>query len=86
MTYQYVGPIYYSKISWELSHHSIFAPKGSFYRAAIPRDVIEGAPTPSEWGLPSAILHNSMCKITDFFRSHKIIFGVCVGFYPQHVI
>ncbi|KAF5312385.1 hypothetical protein D9619_003192 [Psilocybe cf. subviscida] len=59
-------------MKWDENDISIW----SFYRAAIPRDVIEGAPTPSEWGLPSAILHNSMCKITDFFRSHKIIFDI----------
>ena len=48
---------------------------GSFFRAAIPRDVVDGAPNPSLWGPPSAVLGNTRCNITQFFRQHVIVFG-----------
>jgi hypothetical protein len=48
---------------------------GSFYRAAIPKDIIAGTPNPSLWGLPSATLLNTKCNITDYFWSHAIVFG-----------
>ncbi len=49
--------------------------KGSFYRAAIPKDITSGAPNPSEWGTPSAALLASQCEIGKFFANHSIIFG-----------
>jgi len=49
--------------------------KGSFYRAAIPKDITSGAPNPSEWGLPSAVLPASQCEIGKFFANHSVIFG-----------
>ena len=48
---------------------------GSFYRAAIPGDVIEGTPVPSTWGPPSAILGPAKCNISNFFHNHTIVFG-----------
>ncbi|CAA7268521.1 unnamed protein product [Cyclocybe aegerita] len=48
----------------------------SFFRAAVPKDIGEGTPNPSEWGLPSAVLSSSMCDIPRFFKNHAIIFGV----------
>jgi len=48
---------------------------GSFYRAAIPKDITSGAPNPSEWGKPSATLQASQCNIGKFFSNHSIIFG-----------
>jgi hypothetical protein len=49
--------------------------KGSFYRVAIPEDVIDGTPNPSRWGAPSAVLEASDCNIGQFFANHSIIFG-----------
>ena|SRR6266542_4359367 len=51
--------------------------EGSFYRAAIPKDISSGAPNPSEWGTPSATLHASGCDIGKHFANHSIIFGTC---------
>ena len=48
---------------------------GSFFRAAIPKDIIAGRPNPSQWGLPSASLRNSTCKIDQYFYNHSIVFG-----------
>ena len=48
---------------------------GSFFRAAIPTDVTQGAPNPSLWGAPSAILRNTMCDIESNFTNHVIVFG-----------
>jgi len=48
---------------------------GSFYRAAIPKDIIAGTPNPSLWGLPSATLLNTKCNITNYFSNHSIVFG-----------
>lgn len=49
--------------------------KGSFYRVAIPKDVIEGTPNPSGWGAPSAVLEPSDCNLGQFFANHSIVFG-----------
>lgn len=49
--------------------------KGSFYRVAIPQDVINGTPNPSGWGAPSALLEASDCNIGQFFANHSIVFG-----------
>ncbi|KAF5313408.1 hypothetical protein D9611_008511 [Ephemerocybe angulata] len=48
----------------------------SFFRAAIPKDVTSGAPQPSTWGPPSAVLANTKCNITDHFRNHVVIFDI----------
>jgi hypothetical protein len=48
---------------------------GSFYRAAIPKDITSGAPNPSEWGKPSATLSSTQCNIGKYFSNHSIIFG-----------
>jgi len=48
---------------------------GSFYRAAIPQDIVQGAPDPSNWGEPVAALSNQSCNITQNFVNHSIIFG-----------
>ena len=55
---------------------------GSFYRAAIPQDILAGAPNPLNWGLPSARLLPTNCDPLDkFFINMSIIFGEwrCVG-------
>ncbi|PPQ69732.1 hypothetical protein CVT24_001318, partial [Panaeolus cyanescens] len=49
----------------------------SFFRAAIPQDILDGTPTPSTWGIPSAtLLNSSLCDIPTFFQSHRIIFDI----------
>ena len=48
---------------------------GSFYRAAIPKDITAGTPSPSLWGVPSATLSNTKCNISSYFSNHAIIFG-----------
>lgn len=48
----------------------------SFYRAAIPEDVIAGTPVPATWGPPSAILGPAKCNITKFFHNHTIVFDI----------
>jgi len=48
---------------------------GSFFRAAIPQDVLNGSPNPSNWGSPSATLSNSTCNIKKYFVDHSIVFG-----------
>lgn len=48
---------------------------GSFYRAAIPQDIVQGEPNPSNWGEPVAALSNQGCNITQYFTNHSIVFG-----------
>jgi hypothetical protein len=48
---------------------------GSFYRAAVPKDIVEGSPDPSQWGPPSAALEPTNCDLQKYFVNHSIIFG-----------
>lgn len=48
---------------------------GFFYRASIPTDIIQYAPNPSSWGLPSAELVSTGCNLTKYFTEHQIVFG-----------
>jgi hypothetical protein len=48
---------------------------GFFYRASIPTDIIQHAPNPSGWGLPSAELASTGCNLNKFFIQHQIVFG-----------
>ncbi|KIK92969.1 glycoside hydrolase family 16 protein [Paxillus rubicundulus Ve08.2h10] len=48
----------------------------SFYRAAIPQDIIQGLPNPSNWGEPVAELAPSSCNITEYFVDHSIVFDI----------
>jgi len=59
-------------MKWDENDISIW----SFYRAAIPRDVAAGTPSPSEWGIPSARLHTSQCDIKKYFGNHSIVFDI----------
>ncbi|KAJ8515813.1 hypothetical protein ONZ45_g6804 [Pleurotus djamor] len=47
----------------------------SFYRAAIPQDIIDGSPRPSGWGPPVAALDPAGCNITQHFANHAVIFS-----------
>ena len=49
--------------------------KGNFYRVAIPSDILEGIPDPSNWPNPTATLEPAGCNISNFFMDHQIIFG-----------
>ena len=52
---------------------------GSFYRAAIPQDITQGLPDPSNWGEPDAALAPQNCNISQYFANHSIIFGMSSG-------
>jgi len=59
-------------MKWDENYISVW----SFYRAAIPKDIIAGTPNPSLWGAPSATLLNTQCNITNYFWSHAIVFDI----------
>ncbi|KAG1750014.1 glycoside hydrolase family 16 protein [Suillus paluster] len=48
----------------------------SFYRAAIPQDIVQGEPNPSNWGTPVAALSTQSCNITQYFANHSIVFDI----------
>lgn len=48
----------------------------SFYRAAIPLDITQGEPNPSNWGEPVAVLSTQSCNITNYFANHSIVFDI----------
>jgi len=48
----------------------------SFYRAAIPQDISQGLPDPSNWGEPVAELAPTNCDIPQFFANHSIVFDI----------
>ena len=49
-----------------------------FYRATVPRDILEGHPDPTyaNWGLPSASMSSKGCDIKKHFRAHAIIINI----------
>ncbi|KAG2149980.1 glycoside hydrolase family 16 protein [Suillus cothurnatus] len=48
----------------------------SFYRAAIPLDITQGEPNPSNWGEPVAELSTQSCDISNYFSNHSIVFDI----------
>ncbi|KAI0662806.1 glycoside hydrolase family 16 protein [Cubamyces menziesii] len=48
----------------------------SFYRAAVPKDVLNGQPDPSSWGEPVAALDPNGCDPITNFVNHSIIFDI----------
>ncbi|KAJ3485570.1 hypothetical protein NLI96_g4881 [Meripilus lineatus] len=48
----------------------------SFYRAAVPKDIVSGQPSPSLWGLPVAVLEPAGCDPIANFVNHSIIFDI----------
>ncbi|KAJ8522535.1 hypothetical protein ONZ45_g901 [Pleurotus djamor] len=48
----------------------------SFYRAAVPQDIISGSPRPSGWGAPVAALDPSGCDPLKHFVNQAIIFDI----------
>lgn len=57
-----------------LSSHKTIS-SGSFYRAAVPQDIVKGIPDPSNWGLPVAELWPQGCDPLTYFANHSIVFG-----------
>lgn len=72
------GPIFDSQgggifaMKWDVSGIGVW----SFYRAAIPQDVIDGQPTPSNWGEPVAFLEPGGCNPITNFVNHSIVFDI----------
>jgi len=48
----------------------------SFYRAAVPQDIVQGSPNPANWGVPVAALGPAGCDPLKFFVNHSIIFDI----------
>ncbi|KAK2461896.1 hypothetical protein APHAL10511_006359 [Amanita phalloides] len=48
----------------------------SFYRAAVPRDIVQGTPDPANWGLPVAELSPQGCDPLKYFANHSVIFDI----------
>ncbi|KIJ68402.1 glycoside hydrolase family 16 protein [Hydnomerulius pinastri MD-312] len=48
----------------------------SFYRAAIPQDIIQGLPNPANWPKPVAELLPTSCNITEYFANHSVVFDI----------
>ncbi|KAH9475198.1 putative glycosidase C21B10.07 [Psilocybe cubensis] len=72
------GPFFESQgggvlaMKWDENDISVW----SFFRAAIPADITAGTPNPSLWGVPSAMLRNTMCDIPKYFANHSIVFDI----------
>jgi len=47
-----------------------------FYRNAIPTDLLEQNPQPTDWGEPSAFLSPDACDLTQHFFNHQIVFDI----------
>ncbi|KAF9044712.1 glycoside hydrolase family 16 protein [Hymenopellis radicata] len=48
----------------------------SFYRVAVPKDIDEGSPTPSSWGIADAFLDPEYCDPISNFVNHSVIFDI----------
>ncbi len=48
---------------------------GSFYRAAVPQDILISQPNPNNWGVPVALLEPGGCDPISNFVNHSIVFG-----------
>ncbi|KAF9645871.1 hypothetical protein BDM02DRAFT_3172556 [Thelephora ganbajun] len=49
----------------------------SFYRAAIPQDILAGTPNPSGWGIPAAKLVATHCNpLSSYFINMSIVFDI----------
>ncbi|KAK7058947.1 hypothetical protein VNI00_001571 [Paramarasmius palmivorus] len=48
----------------------------SFFRAAVPQDIVANAPNPSLWGEPSALLMPQECDPIQYFKNHSIIINI----------
>ncbi|KAN0100650.1 glycoside hydrolase family 16 protein [Tylopilus felleus] len=59
-------------MKWDASGIAVW----SFYRAAIPQDITQGIPNPSNWGEPVAALASTHCNIPQYFANHSIVFDI----------
>ncbi|KAH0838326.1 ribosomal L15-domain-containing protein [Lanmaoa asiatica] len=59
-------------MKWDTSGIAVW----SFYRAAIPQDINQGLPDPSNWGEPVAALAPTNCNISQYFANHSIVFDI----------
>ncbi|KAK7442477.1 hypothetical protein VKT23_016074 [Stygiomarasmius scandens] len=48
----------------------------SFFRAAVPADIVRGTPNPSQWGPPVAALEPEGCDPITNFVNHSIVFDI----------
>ncbi|EKM61024.1 glycoside hydrolase family 16 protein [Phanerochaete carnosa HHB-10118-sp] len=48
----------------------------SFYRQAVPQDVVQGEPSPDLWGPPVALLEPTGCDPIANFVNHSIVFDI----------
>jgi len=48
----------------------------SFYRVAVPQDIIDGNPDPSKWPTPVATLAPDNCNPLQYFQNHSIVFDI----------
>jgi len=48
----------------------------SFYRVAVPQDIVEGIPNPANWPNPTATLEPAGCDPLTYFLNHSIIFDI----------
>jgi len=48
----------------------------SFYRAAVPQDIVQGEPNPALWNTPTATLDPSACDPLKYFANHSVIFDI----------
>ncbi|THU98358.1 hypothetical protein K435DRAFT_661045 [Dendrothele bispora CBS 962.96] len=48
----------------------------SFFRAAVPADIVRGTPNPSQWGSPVAALEPGGCDPIKNFVNHSIVFDI----------
>ncbi|KIP11973.1 glycoside hydrolase family 16 protein [Phlebiopsis gigantea 11061_1 CR5-6] len=48
----------------------------SFYRQAVPTDVVSGQPSPDSWGPPVAVLEPAGCDPIANFVNHSIVFDI----------
>ncbi|GJE86093.1 glycoside hydrolase family 16 protein [Phanerochaete sordida] len=48
----------------------------SFYRQAVPADIVQGEPSPDQWGPPVAALSPTACDPIANFVNHSIVFDI----------
>ncbi|KAJ7597059.1 glycoside hydrolase family 16 protein [Mycena floridula] len=59
-----------------MASNNMYLLSGSFYRAAIPQDILAGSPNPSNWGVPVALLEPAGCDPLTYFVNHSIVFDI----------
>ena len=70
-----VNGIAICEYSHEMMNLCLILGSGSFYRAAVPQDIVNGQPDPTNWGTPVAALAPDACDPISNFVNHSIVFG-----------